>query len=250
MNTSLRHRTFWAIAIAVTFSQPAAASDGEGWDWMVAPYGWAASMSANLETDRPPLADGSTDTSFDDLVNKLDGAFQVHLEGQGETFGLLSDFTYVGLADERNLPRARAETDLDTRLFEVAGVWNASAGRNRGLDLFAGLRYIDLDFSTTLAPTNPLFGPATVRSSRSFSDLMLGARYTWDLSQHWALTLRGDGSFGDTDGTWNTSVVAQYRMQHGAWLFGYRYMRVSLKPDANAIELTMHGPEIGYGFKF
>ena len=43
------------------------------------------------------------------------------------------------------------------------------------------------------------------------NDFMLGARYTWSLSERWGLTLRGDGSFGDTEGTWNTSAVAPKR---------------------------------------
>lgn len=251
MNITRRHAALASatLCLAVTaFS--AHATPGDGWDWMVAPYGWAASIGADMDTARPPSADLSTDTSFDDVIDKVDGAFQIHIEGQGDQFGVFTDFTYLGLASGKDHPRFRTESDLDTRLFELAAVWSPGEARFRGLDLFAGLRYIDADLTVQIQPLNPLFAPATVDAARTYSDLMLGARYTWDLSDRWSLSLRGDGSFGDTEGTWNASAVAQYRMKRGAWLFGYRYLSVTLASQENDVDITMHGPMVGYGFRF
>jgi hypothetical protein len=78
---------------------------------------------------------------------------------------------------------------------------------------------------------------------------MLGARYTW-ASDRWGLTLRGDGSFGGTEGTWNASAIGQYRTGNGAWLFGYRYLSVELDNGPSQTELTVMGPIVGYGFIF
>lgn len=232
------------------FSPLAQAADGEGWEWIVAPYGWAASIGTDLERDLPPAGGVSTDTDFDDIVDKLDGAFQIHAEGQNEHWGVFTDFTFLGLADERDRPRFRTESDLDVRLFELAGVWNPGEGRYRGLDVFAGLRYIDVDLTVRFDPENPLFETSTFDGGDSFSDFMIGARYSWALSDRWGLTLRGDSSFGDTEGTWNTSAVANYRMKHGAWFFGYRYLSVELETGNNNTEITMNGPMVGYGFIF
>lgn len=252
MKTTIQRATL-ASAAALCLAGTAAtasAADGEGWDWMVAPYGWAATVGTDLDTDRPPSADLSTESDFADIVDKIDGAFQIHVEGQGDQFGVFADFTYLGLADENERPRFATQSDLDTRLFEAAAVWSPGADRYRGLDVFGGLRYIDVDLTVQIDPVNPLFNTAVVDASRSYSDFMLGARYTWDLSERWGLTLRGDASFGDTEGTWNTSAVAQYRTKHGAWLFGYRYLSVELGSDENNTEITMSGPMLGYAFKF
>lgn len=238
------------IGAALCLSPSANAAAGEDWEWVVAPYGWAASIGTDLETSVPPSGGISTDTEFDDIVDKLDGAFQIHVEGQGERFGMFADFTYIGLANERTRPRFSSAADLDARLFELAAVWSPSDGTYTGLDVFAGLRYIDLDLSVDIDPVNPAFDPARVDTSESFSDFMLGARYTWSLSDRWGLTLRGDGSFGDTEGTWNTSAVASFRTKSGAWFFGYRYLSVELDADGNKTEITMSGPQIGYGFIF
>ncbi len=85
---------------------------------------------------------------------------------------------------------------------------------------------------------------------RLFSDLMLGARYTWTLYDRWELTLRTDGSFGKSEGTWNVSEVAQYRTNNGAWSIGYRFLDGQLKTSDSKVDLTLCGPEIRYAFRF
>lgn len=228
-------------------ASPARAADG--WDWMVAPYLWAVNINTDAKTAKPPWS-GSNDRTFNDVLDDLDGAFQMHVEGQGDRFGLFADFTYLGLAANKNFERFSTDTDLDSRLFEAAAVWNPSPGRFDGLDVFAGLRHINVDFNMNLYPVNPQLGDARVHVSQSWSDLMVGVRYTFPLADRWKLTLRGDGSWGDTDGTWNASAVVQYETKHGAWLFGYRYLDVALKDNDKTLNITLNGLEVGYGFKF
>ena len=83
-------------------------------------------------------------------------------------------------------------------------------------------------------PENPLFDTTSFHSGRTYNDFMIGARYTWNWTDRWGVTLRGDGSSGDTEGTWNASVVGHYRMEHGAWLFGYRYLSAEFQTGAEA----------------
>ena len=116
--------------------------------------------------------------------------------------------------------------------------------------MFAGLRYLDVNLTVQLIPVNPAIGTLKVDSSDTFSDFMIGGRYTWALSEHWGLTLRGDTSFGETDGTWNASVVANYRTRHGAWLFGYRYLDGDIAVRNSTAHITLSGPAIGYTFAF
>ena len=109
---------------------------------------------------------------------------------------------------------------------------------------------LDLDYNTNFIPNNPAFAPASIHIGKTFTDFMIGARYMWPLSDRWALTVRGDGSFGDTDGTWNASAVAQYRTGNGAWVFGYRYIDATFEQRGNELSLALYGPAIGYAFRF
>ena len=201
--------------------------------------------------DQPPLGGASTDTNFGNIIDKLDGAFQIHIEGQNEQWGMFTDFTYIGLADQHDRPRFHTQSDLDTRLFELAAVWSPGEDRYRGWDLFAGLRYIDVNLTVQFDPENPAFNTTKFDGGGTYSDFMVGARYTWAMSERWGLTLRGDGSFGDTEGTWNASAMANYRMKHGAWFLGYRYLSVKLQTrNHDNTDITMSGPIVGYGFIF
>ena len=249
--TALRRATIGTtLAMACFLPSLVHASDGEDWRWIVAPYLWGISIDTDLQRTQPPEGGLSTSTGFDDILDKFDGAFEIHIEGQQEQWGMFTDFTYLGLADSNDFPRFHTESDLDTRLFELAGVWSPAEGRFSGLDVFAGLRYIDLDLSVQFVPDNPLFNTTSFDGGDSYNDFMIGARYTWALSDHWGLTLRGDGSFGDTEGTWNASVVTNYKTTHGAWFIGYRYLAVELETVDSAIDLTASGPVVGYGFVF
>jgi hypothetical protein len=207
------------VLLAASCLHPAQADE---WEWMVAPYVWAASIGTDQSTRRPPPESG---TDFSDIIDKIDGAFQIHIEGQGERFGMFTDFTYLSLADDKDFARVSTSSDLDSRLFELAGVWSPGEGRLKDLEIFGGLRYIDVY-------------------------LGVGARYTWPFGERWRLTLRGDGSFGDTDGAWNASAVGQYQVEYGAWLFGYRYLSVELEDADHKVDITMNGVMVGFGFIF
>ena len=239
-----------AIAAALCLAGVSSQAQAEDWDWMVAPYLWAATFSTDHERTVPPLGGNSNDTNYGNILDKLDGGFQIHAEGQGDQFGVFTDFTFLGLADEKSFERFDTQSDLDARLFELAAVWNPAPGSYQGFDVFAGLRYIDVDFTIEFDPVNAGFNNTTFDGSKSYSDFMLGARYTAALSERWHVTFRGDGSWGATEGSVNASAVLQYRMKRGAWVFGYRYLSVDFGDDDSQTALTLSGPQIGYAFAF
>jgi hypothetical protein len=43
-----------AVLSLINFSPAARAAEGEGWDWMVAPYLWAATIGTDVRTEVPP----------------------------------------------------------------------------------------------------------------------------------------------------------------------------------------------------
>lgn len=139
------HQTFLTLAAATCLAAVApaahAAEGDEGWDWVVAPYVWATTVSTDLQTTVPPIVGGSVQTDFSGIIDKLDGAFLIHAEGQGDNFGMLADFIYLGLANDKERPIFRTESDLDTTVFELAGVWSPGAERYRGVEVIAGIRY-------------------------------------------------------------------------------------------------------------
>lgn len=239
-----------AIALSALGAPPAAsAAEADDWEWMVEPYVWAASIGTDMRTFTPPT-EAESDSSFSDVVDKLDGVFMGRVEGRNERFGMFADFIYLGLADSSHRRFLSTSTDLDARLLDVAFSMRFGGQRDSGLDLYGGARYIDVDLTTGFVPHNPAFASRTLDVGSSYIDFLLGARYTWPLSERWNLTLRADGSEGESDGTWSASAMAGYRTGNGAWLFGYRHMQADLGNRNGDISLSLTGPVVGYGFGF
>jgi hypothetical protein len=235
------------LALALVSTTDAKASEGDGWQWVSAPYLWMSSIKNDLNEDSEPVP---SETQFSDVISKLDIAFQGHFEGQGERFGAFLDVTYIALSDDRDGNIYSTEAALDTTMIEVAGVWNVEPARYEGLDVFAGVRHINADLSVDFDPVGggPVFPPVTVGFDQSFSDFMLGARYTAKLSDKWSLITRVDGSWGDTDGVFNTSVMLGRKFEKGSLIFGYRYMNMELGDNGRSVDVTMQGPLLAFAF--
>jgi hypothetical protein len=248
MSSFLRASICAALFGAAAYTPAAHAADG--WDWSVAPYAWFATITTDAGLDAVPPGGNPGDLQFDEVLNKLDGAFEVHVEGRGDHFGVLADFTYLGLQSDQDFTRFATESDLDTRLFDLAATWSPDDDRANGFDVIAGMRYVDVDLSLQLDPVNPAFPTTSVRASDTYTDFLLGARYTFPMSDKWSMILRADGSWGDTEGTWSASATATRATGNGAWLFGWRYMAGTIQPNNTDIDLTMNGPVLGYAFKF
>jgi hypothetical protein len=151
-------------------SLSALAVEEDAWRWTVAPYLWAPSIGTDLAIQSPP-SQSSSQQDFGDVIDKIDGVFEIHVEGQGERFGVFADYTYLSLVDGDKHPRFQTRSQLDTVLFELAAFWKPAPARLSGLDVFAGLRYIDSELEFRLTPVNPVFSPVKLAFDKSFSDL-------------------------------------------------------------------------------
>jgi hypothetical protein len=235
--------------IAALASAPFTQASAADWDWSATPYIWAPSISTDLLNEAPPV-EGESASDFGDIVDKIDMGFLGHLEGQGDDFGAFADVIYLSLGDQKDFERLSTDSSLDTTVFELAAVWSPGEQRNKGFEVIGGLRHIIIDFSVDLDPVNSELSNAKVQLDQSYSDLMVGGRYTGDFTEKWGYSLRADGSWGDTEGTMNLSALVDYKTKSGAWLFGYRYMTVELGDADTNIDLTLSGPVVGYAFKW
>ena len=221
---------------------------GGKWDWAVSPYLWATSISSNIKKDgAPPVG---TDADFDDILSKLDMAFQIHVEGQGDRFGVFADYTYIALSDSNERPAFTSEGSLDTSIFEAAAVWNVEPTRFEGVDVFAGVRHLQVGTDVELDPVDPVRPNINLKMDQSFTDFMVGVRYNATLSDRWGLTLRADGGWGDTESDYSVNALMRYQLKKGTMVFGYRYMQIGVRGDAQKVDMAMQGPIIAFSKQF
>jgi hypothetical protein len=251
-DSNVLRMTVASLLLAAAPLGAAQAADGDGWSWRAAPmYVWLPSIKTNLKTAQPPLASTTSESSFSSIVSKIDWVFTLHAEGQGDNFGLLSDVSYLALSDQQEHPLFGTEASLDMTVAELAGVWSPGDTRYEGFEAFAGVRYFRTKLDAKFTPANPALPQARITPISNLTDCMIGARYTAKLSDRWNLVVRGDGSFGDTDGSYNFSANLQWhRSEKGYWLFGYKYFNLKLKTEGDSVEVTQYGPGLGYTYEF
>lgn len=232
------------------------------WEWVVAPYVWASDTSVDVFVNNEPVF--GADLSFSDLIDKIDMALQLHVEGRRDKFGFFLDLTYLDLGETTTTPAnpplpgdTVIDTDIELTMIEAGGTYWPS-GELSGLSLLLGVRVIDLGVDVIITPPSPSpLSGTRVQSSVTLTDGFAGLRYVAPLGQRWILTLRGDAGAGDSDLTWNASAILGYQFGKNNrynMLLGYRHLVIEFEDNIDGVrvevEQTMSGPEVGFAFRF
>ena len=249
---SIGRRTSLAIGLAVTSLACASLAHAEqppAWDWSLEPYVWAAGLDTQVAAPAMGVS-VEQELNFKDVSEILQGAFMVRMEGRGDHLGVQANFNYFGLGKTRLRNGLRTRTDVDARVLDLVATWRPGEERDRGVDFHVGMRYIDADVSAAAMPTAAGARPRGLDLDKQFADLLMGARVTLPLSHRWSASLQADASSGQTGGTWSASLLAQYRMAHGAWTVGYQHLDMKLGQNVVDAHVVLSGPQLGYSFSF
>lgn len=236
------------------------AGEARAWEWTLVPYLWASDVTMDVAVNGNEVI--GADVKFSDLVDKLDGAFQFHFEGRQGEAGFFIDLTLISLGDSTTTtgegapvlpPDTKIDTELDLTIFEAAGFIRLSGEERRGFDLIGGLRYIGMDQDVGITLPIPSAPAIEEGTDASFLDGFLGFRYSGPLGEKWSWRIRGDYSFGDTDGTANGLLGLAYNWgnaQKYGLMLGYHYMGIEVEEKTGdgliETDLTMSGPKLGF----
>jgi hypothetical protein len=185
----------------------------------------------------------------------------VHVPFRGRTkpLGLSVDYITLSLADTETLapdPPFDISVDIDGELdldvAEVAAFYRPS-GEVDGVNFLFGLRQISAE--QTLFVTASIGEPQRIDTDADVTDIFLGARYLHRFSDRWGASIRGDVSFGDSEGTLNMLTGVGYRVAGPfALQLGYRYATISIEEvvDSTTLttDITLDGPYLGFVFRF
>lgn len=236
----------WVVTgCALAFMAPAQAED---WRWSVTPYLWAIGTELKTSVEIPE----GGEQRFSDLIDRLDFAAQVHLEGQRGRHGFMLDVTNLQLSDRINQGPFEIDTDSSTTLVEGAALIGLTEG-DALTQLMVGFRLLDVDFDLEIEGAGPAGFSREASMDRTLTDFLVGIRHHRPLSERWQLMLRGDVASGDTKFSWNLSALLGRAFgEHGQLVFGYRYMDVEFGDQQDLLnpQLAINGPAIGYSFRF
>jgi len=217
--------------------------------WSITPYFWASDTALDLTVEDTDI-NGGVEIPFSDLLDVLDTAFQIHVEGGKGDWSAFGDFTYLETSDTIDRPLLNILTNSKQTFLDAAiAYWPQGVGSQ--LNVYGGLRYTGFDDRYEfLLGADPL---VVRRSSADYYDALVGIRYRFDLAERWGLLTRTDVSFGDSEGTWLVQGLLAYtvgKRQQNRILFGYQYKQAEFKDGGLNQEFTYSGPMAGFNFRF
>jgi hypothetical protein len=238
-------------------------------DWLVAPYVWAADTSLDLSINGDPAL-GAT-LPFSDLIDKLDNAFMLHIEGRPSSSDIGGFFDILSMTISDNSvtpvgPGGPILGDLDVATKLSMGLYEAGAVLSFGdtsydktvLEILLGMRYVDVDQTLNITLPGPVATVIDRRISVSEIDLLVGARVMGKFTDRLGYKLRADYANFGTDGTLNLLASVGYTFgQTGLFSIdlGYRHMTMDLSDNlgigvSSESEVKLSGPTVGFLFRF
>jgi hypothetical protein len=247
-------RKILITALCAFVTLPATADE---WTFSVKPYVLAASIEGNASMGR--VTGVEVDVDFSTILQTLEMAAMVNFEAHsGNGWGFAIDYGFMDLSDDIFGSRGGV-VDARVRQGILEGLLiRQSRNEASGLEYFAGFRWWDNDIDVAFDPAL-LPGTAERRVDASWIDLLVGARWTRDISDRWKMQLRGDvGGFGiEADFTSALSASFLYRFSERFSLdLQYRAMWVdyeegnSGQPGYFAYDTVTHGPIVGLKIEF
>ncbi|MEJ2256714.1 MAG: hypothetical protein P8X98_06845 [Woeseiaceae bacterium] len=242
-------QVFVIAGFAAALCAPGAnANAQEALQWSVTPYLWASDTTVDLTIRDTNI--GGDDISFDDLLDVLDAAFMVHVEAGRSNWSAFLDITYLSTSDTTERPLATIDVDSEQTIIDAA-VTYWPGGIDTPLGLFGGVRYTSFDDRYRFSLGGTEIG--TQRSGDDYYDVLLGARYTFGLSDRWSIVTHGDLSFGDSEGTYLLRANFAYsvgKQKQNNILFGYQFKSAEFKDGDVRTDFTYGGPMAGFNFRF
>lgn len=257
-------RSLWCALLLIAAAGIGAGTRAESdspeegsWEWSITPYIWFANTSYLLRADGRDIGAGNVD--FGELADTLDGAFQVMAE-TGRSAGSWSgfvDFTYLSMSDDQLIDLAglgslRAVTKSKQLFVDTAVAywpWKDVSGFN----VYAGIRYTDLDSRIRFDLANPEIRLGVIGIEHSFTDVLVGFRDRFKLAEDWAVVIRGDYGFGDSDGVFLAQAAIRWAIgpnRRQGLMLGYRYKDAKFEENGREERYKYKGPVLGFNLRF
>lgn len=229
------------------WQQPVAAQ----WRFETTPFLWASGMDGSITVRQ---FTGDLDIGLGDLLDEVDGALMLPVEGRNGRWGIGFEIIYVNISDQEVGIRGVGMSDFqaNNRIIELAPRYTVFSLGHTSLDVLAGGRYMRIDNSLFLV--NDSFPSLTLLLNESYIEPLLGLR-TRTAFRRWTFLAHGDvGGFNvGSEITWQALGWVGYRFSRQLTLRGgYRVLDIDFEEDDEAFryDLAIKGLMIGASFSF
>ncbi len=230
-----------------------------GWQpgFTLAPYGWLAGIEGTAGssgdddngTPLPPRFEVTTDEEWSEI------GFMFYGEWRGERWTAFFDAVWANVSQDgevrfdRLLPASEVELTFDGNIYQVGIGYRVLDWERSFVTVYGGGRYYDVD-ATVEASGGILPRKIEASSDLSWTDAVLGARWSHDFARRWKVSLLADYGFGESEAAWQVFGTVSYGFAWGSILGGYRHMDLDYDTSSSSIGLSLSGPVVGASFSF
>jgi hypothetical protein len=274
-----------AMAVALSATPAHADESDKDWSFQFTPYIWLPTIDGSLKYSLPPGSGGSPEISVGptDWLDLLNAGMLLSGNATKGKFGLYGDVVYLSLTSKNDgrvlsvddtvtVPGTRipipvnatlnlnTRSDLDGLQLSVAGGYQFAESEGSAAVVFAGIRYFDVDVSSSWDLTAEITVPGTgvvlpaqgqIGKDVGLVDGIIGVRGYNRVGQgKWTAMYYLDAGTGDSDLTWNAMAGLGYGFGWGELLFAYRHLEYD-QPDNKLLQdFSFSGPGFGARFTF
>ena len=251
---SLRLKLLFATVGSLLLTAAAVAEDEWGADLEI--YGWLPIIEMESE-------DGSTGKiTREDILSNLDITALWKARVRKGRWSLASDFIYLDISDNKNLPLIPKvpdlanlrETGLQAWIITPNVGYTVVDSEVQKIELYAGARYfwIEVDATIEIDPISPGDPPIRSKESPTISswDGIVGVRGLYYLDEKWYIPYSVNVGAGDSDLTWSAQAGFAYKFSKLDASFGWRYLHYDVGSDTALKELNLNGPYAGVIFRW
>jgi len=227
------------------------ASKSSGWEFEISPYVWVTGVHGTVGVrDRT----AEVDVSFRKLLENLDGAIMLAVEGASGPWSVGIDLIYVNVSKQTGTPGplfSSAELDVRQAIVEGSVRRRIVVTRRVQAGVLAGGRWWKLNNTLRLG-AGALPG-VDLDLDKGWIDPFVGGRVLADLSEHLVLQARADvGGFNvQSDFTWQALGTLGYRISDRVTArAGYRHLDVDYENDGFIYDIRMGGLIAGVTIAF
>lgn len=247
----IRRNMYAALAAAVLVAAPAAHAAPE---WNVTPYLWAAGFDGTIGTAGGSAGLGDrVSVDFGKFSDNLKlGGFMLNGSWRDGRWTAFGDWTYAKVESDAptSVPTLYGSVNGQVKGNVVQGNvgYDLGAGGASHLDVFAGVRYYDLDISMGL--TGGALPGVDLTGDAQWVDGVVGVRWATQFAQNWQGYVQADVGAGGSNLSWQAIGAIGYRFNWGSVLGGWRYLKIDYDDGPYVLDAALTGPFIGASFRF
>lgn len=263
-----------ALIVALAGASTAAEPASDEWRVSVTPYLLLPGVDAEFGMDGPsgsPEVDGGPT----DVLALINFAVMLKAEARSGRGFVLVDWMYLDMGEADSVVRevefpdgtvpvgasltVDSDASFDGFMVTLGGGWRALERPTTELDLYGGLRTLNLSASLrwtlTAAITSPGGGytfpiAGSIESNDETWDALVGARGSWRFAEDWRAFGFGDHGWGHDTESWQWGLGLSWRPGSASFELAWRELGWHGLGDSGAGDLRLYGPAFGATFRF